>query len=209
MRTVLRSRNPRTAIPLVVLFVALGGGAYAAITLPGNSAGATQPSQNAVASSVKDGSAASSDFSAGPRGPQRTASRKAKLVLNLIGTPVFEPEVIPKGGTEVGTRRVFSEDLRVKNTNQPVGRHSGTCTLVRTPGWWLCHAGWTLKEVGPGGEKAGTLVAGALFDFGAGKPPFRVAIFGGTGDFDTVRGQIAATPIPGTADWRYTLELVP
>jgi hypothetical protein len=90
-----------------------------------------------------------------------------------------------------------------------VGQHSGTCTLVREPGWWLCHAGWTLKNVGPGGGRNGTLVAGALFDFAAGQPPFMVAIFGGTGDFDTVRGEIAAAPIPGTNDWDYTLEYVP
>ena len=129
--------------------------------------------------------------------------------MNLIGTPVFESEVIPQGGTEVGTRRVFSEDLRDKNSNQPVGQHSGTCTLVRKPAWWICHAAWTLRKVGPGAKKTGTLVAGALFDFDAGKPPFGVAIFGGTGDFDTVRGEIAATPIPGTADWKYTLDVVP
>jgi hypothetical protein len=86
-------------------------------------------------------------------------------IVNLIGTPVFESEVLPKGGKKVGTRSVFSEDLRDKNSNQPVGRHSGTCTLVREPGWWLCHAGWTLENVGPGAGKTGTLVAGALLDF--------------------------------------------
>jgi hypothetical protein len=35
------------------------------------------------------------------------------------------------------------------------------------------------------------------------------AIFGGTGDFDKVRGELAAAPIPGGEDWDYTLELVP
>jgi hypothetical protein len=129
--------------------------------------------------------------------------------LKLIGTPVFPSVVLPPEGTTVGTRRVFSEDLLEENSNQVVGQHSGTCTLVREPGWWLCHAGWTLKNVGPGGGRNGTLVAGALFDFAAGQPPFMVAIFGGTGDFDTVRGEIAAAPIPGTNDWDYTLEYVP
>jgi hypothetical protein len=88
--------------------------------------------------------------------------------------------VIPPGGTDLGTRRVFSEDLREENSNQVVGQHSGPCTLVRQPGWWLCHAGWTLENVGPGAGKTGDLVAGGLFDSAAGQPPFMAAIFGGT-----------------------------
>jgi hypothetical protein len=128
-------------------------------------------------------------------------------IVNLIATPVFPSKVIPKGATKIGTRRVFSEDLREKYSNQLVGQHSGTCTLVRKPEWWLCHAGWTLENVGSGAGKTGTLVAGALFDF-AGQPPFMAAIFGGTGDFDTVRGEIAAAPVPGTDHWEYALELV-
>jgi hypothetical protein len=42
--------------------------------------------------------------------------------------------------------------------------------------------------VGPGAGKAGNLVAGGLLDFNA-APPFVVAIFGGTGDYDTVRAK--------------------
>ena len=38
--------------------------------------------------------------------------------LKLIGTPVFPSVVLPPGGTTVGTRRVFSEDLREENSNQ-------------------------------------------------------------------------------------------
>jgi hypothetical protein len=127
--------------------------------------------------------------------------------LTLIGTPVFPSVVIPQGGTTVGTRRVFSENLRAANSNQVVGQHSGTCTLVREPGWWLCHAGWTLNNVGPGAGKTGTLVAGALFDFATGQPPFMVAIFGGTGDFDTVRGEIAVRPLE-SGDNAYDFQLV-
>jgi hypothetical protein len=132
-------------------------------------------------------------------------------IVNLIATPVLpKPKDIPEGGTEVGTRHFFSEDLRDKHSNQPVGQHYGTCTLVREPGWWLCHAGWILENVGPGAGKTGNLVAGGLLDFSpAGSPPYMVAIFGGTGDFDTVRGEIAAAPIPNSDDWEYSLALVP
>ena len=126
--------------------------------------------------------------------------------LNLIGTPVFPSVVLPPGGTHIGTRRVFSEDLRVPNSNQVVGQHSGTCTRVRAPEWWLCHAGWTLDNVGPGAGKTGTFVAGALFNFAANQPSLVVAIFGGTGDFDKIRGEIEAKPIPNTNDWSYAIE---
>jgi hypothetical protein len=129
-------------------------------------------------------------------------------IVNLIGSPVFPSVVIPKAGNTIGARRVFSEDLRDKYSKELVGQHSGTCTLVRKPGWWLCHAGWTLTNVGSGAGLTGTLVAGALFDFDAGEPPFMAAIFGGTGDFDTVRGELSAAPIDQTDDWEYTLELV-
>jgi hypothetical protein len=128
-------------------------------------------------------------------------------VVNLIGTPIVATSVIPNApgapATDLGTRRVFTEDLRDKNSNQPVGQHSGTCTLVRKPGWWLCHAGWTLQNVGPGAGKTGNLVAGGLLDFD-GQPPFMVAIFGGTGDFDKARGEISATPLPNN-DWEYSI----
>jgi hypothetical protein len=44
-----------------------------------------------------------------------------------------------------------------------------------------------------------------LLDFEpTGEPPFMVAIFGGTGDFDKVRGEIAASPV-ARGDWEYTL----
>jgi hypothetical protein len=128
--------------------------------------------------------------------------------VTLIGTPVYTGEVIPPGGTAVGTRRVFSEDLRDKNSNERVGQHSGTGTLVRKGEWWVMHAGWTLDSVGSGAGKTGTLIAGGLFDFSAnGRPPFMAAIFGGTGDFDKVRGEIAATPL-ANGDWEYAIDFV-
>jgi len=125
--------------------------------------------------------------------------------LKLIGTPVFASVVIPPGGTTVGTRRVFSENLREANSNQIVGQHSGTCTLVREPAFWLCHAGWTLNNVGPGAGKTGTLVAGGLLDFTS-NDPVTVGIFGGTGDFDKIRGEIEAEPSVTTPnDWDYAV----
>jgi hypothetical protein len=135
-------------------------------------------------------------------------------MLNLVGTEVFKTKVIPNAPgdpvTDLGTRRVFSEDLRDKNSNKAVGQHSGTCVLVRQPAWWLCHAGWTLEKVGPGAGKTGNLVAGALLDFNANTSPM-AAIFGGTGDFSKARGEITVAPIPNTTpqQWDYMVELVP
>jgi hypothetical protein len=132
--------------------------------------------------------------------------------LHLLGIEIGPTRVIPneKGAptTDLGTRRVFSEDLRDKNSNQSVGQHSGTCVLVRQPSIWLCHAGWTLRKAGPGG-KTGSLVAGALLNFDA-SPPFLVAIFGGTGDYSKARGEITAVPIPNTdpQQWTYKLDIV-
>jgi hypothetical protein len=141
--------------------------------------------------------------------PVVASRRNVMPTATMLATPLFPSVVIPPGGTDVGTRRVFSEDLRDKGSGQPVGQHSGTCTLVRQPAFYLCHAGWTLLSVGPGKGKSGTFVAGGLLDFGpTGAPPFMVAVFGGTGDFDKVRGEIAARPVAG-GDWEYTLELVP
>ena len=57
----------------VAVFVALGGSAYAAASLPRNSVGPRQLKKNAVrASKVKNGSLLLQDFKAGqvPRGPQ-------------------------------------------------------------------------------------------------------------------------------------------
>lgn len=57
----------------VAVFVALGGSAYAAASLPRNSVGPRQLKKNAVtAPKVKDGSLLLADFKAGqvPRGPQ-------------------------------------------------------------------------------------------------------------------------------------------
>lgn len=139
--------------------------------------------------------------------------------INLRATAIFPPRVIPPvpvgppvpdGGTpDLGTRSVFSEDLREQGSSEVIGQHSGTCVHVRQPNMWLCHAGWTLEKVGPGAGKTGTLVAGGLLDFAA-APPIFGAIFGGTGDFDKARGQIEGTPVAGTApqQWDYKVDIV-
>ena len=135
----------------------------------------------------------------GTRGPASVGSEVSSRTL---------PNYDPQGpGDDLGTRRVFAEDLRDAKTGEAVGQHNGTCTLFRVPQVWLCHAGWTMKHVGRGG-KTGTLVAGGLLDrSGSVKPPFYVAIFGGTGDFDNVRGEIAVRPLE-RADIAYDLQLV-
>jgi hypothetical protein len=60
-------------IATTAIFIALGGGAYAAVTLPKNSVGSKQLKANAVTSSkVKNRSLLAKDFKAGqlPRGPR-------------------------------------------------------------------------------------------------------------------------------------------
>jgi hypothetical protein len=134
-------------------------------------------------------------------------------VLELRGTEIFPTRVVPlvpAGGTpDLGTRRVFSEDLREPGSDVVVGQHSGTCVHVRQPNMWLCHAGWTLEKVGPGAGKSGNLMAGGLVDFAA-APPFSVAIFGGTGDYGTARGEIEADPVPDTdpREWAFKIDVV-
>jgi hypothetical protein len=129
--------------------------------------------------------------------------------LKLRSVEIAKTTVIPPPGgaaTDLGTRRVFSEDAREEGSNQVVGQHTGTCTLVRKPAWYLCHAGWTLANVGPGPGKTGSLVAGLLLDFNA-PPPFFVPIFGGAGDFSKARGQIIGEPIPNTDPQEYKWEI--
>jgi hypothetical protein len=71
--TKLRSRlTYANLIATLALFLALGGGAYAAVKLPKNSVGGKQIKANAVSSGkVKDGSLKQADFGAGelPAGP--------------------------------------------------------------------------------------------------------------------------------------------
>jgi hypothetical protein len=72
-RAELRSPSPSFVVACLALFVALGGGSYAAVTLPRNSVGAKQLKRNAVSSpKVRDHSLLARDFARGqlPKGPQ-------------------------------------------------------------------------------------------------------------------------------------------
>jgi hypothetical protein len=65
--------SPAMVVALLALFVALGGGAYAAISLPKNSVGTKQLKKNAVTSGkVRDASLLKTDFASGqlPQGQQ-------------------------------------------------------------------------------------------------------------------------------------------
>jgi hypothetical protein len=79
MRKLRQQLTYANVVSSIALFVVLGGGAYAAATLPKNSVGSTQIKANAVTSSkVKDGSLLSKDFkpgqlvagASGPTGPK-------------------------------------------------------------------------------------------------------------------------------------------
>jgi hypothetical protein len=79
--------SPAMAVALVALFVALGGGAYAALQLPKGSVGTSQLKKNAVVSSkVKNGSLLKRDFKAGqlqrgPKGDQGPAGPRGERGL--------------------------------------------------------------------------------------------------------------------------------
>jgi hypothetical protein len=99
-------------IATLALFLALGGGAYAASKLPKNSVTAKQIKSNSITSrKVKNRSLLAKDFKAGQlpagsggaqgaRGPQGVSGRTGPP-----GNPAAYPSVLPSGRTEVG---VFS-----------------------------------------------------------------------------------------------------
>lgn len=101
MKRLLRHRpSPAMIVALVALFVAMGGGAYAAIKLPKNSVGSKQIKKNAVTSTkVKNGSLRAGDFRksslpkgaqgpAGPTGPiGPTGARGPSNAFSTFKTP--------------------------------------------------------------------------------------------------------------------------
>jgi hypothetical protein len=137
--------------------------------------------------------------------------------LELVATENYPTRVVPPlpvgppqptgGPPDLGTVRVFSDVLR--QGIAVVGEHSGTCVHVRAPNMWFCHAGWHLEDVDPtpGGKMTGTLVAGGLLNFDA--PEFRVAIFGGTGDFMHVVGEIYGEYVAPATNYKLDFETVP
>jgi hypothetical protein len=119
-----------------------------------------------------------------------TSRKEAMPTLHLVATQIAEPTQIPPSPApiDLGTRSVFSDDLRDKNTNDLVGQHTGECVLVRkNPNMWLCHAGFIL----PKGQLVAEVLGGEVTEWTA-------AILGGTEDYDNARGQIEGKYIPGT-----------
>jgi collagen triple helix repeat protein len=94
----LRRPSAAVAISSAALFVSLGGGAYAAASLPAHSVGARELKLRAVTSAtVRDGSLRSSDFASGqlPAGPK--GDRGAKGDTGATGDTGAKGDRGPKG----------------------------------------------------------------------------------------------------------------
>src|SRR5437016_2402082 len=125
-----RRRPPAAMIvAALALFVALGGGAYAALKLPANSVGSKQLRRNAVSSAkVKNGSLKAADFAAGqlpagpkgavgPQGPKGYAGAPATTLWAFVDAPAalvsghgavrVDPGVANNGNVDV----VFDRDV--------------------------------------------------------------------------------------------------
>jgi hypothetical protein len=90
-------------VATLALFLALGGGAYAATQLPNNSVGTNQLKKNAVISQkVKDGSLLATDFKSGqlPRGPvgPTFGSSNGGADVAVPSKPYDDPPPLPGGG---------------------------------------------------------------------------------------------------------------
>jgi hypothetical protein len=101
-------------IGTIALFLALGGGAYAALKLPKNSVGSAQIKKDAVNSSkVKNGSLLAGDFKAGqlPAGPQGAQGAQGpKGEQGAQGAQGSQGVQGPKGDTgTVDTSNVYSK----------------------------------------------------------------------------------------------------
>jgi hypothetical protein len=102
MRRIRGSLSYANVMATVAVFLALGGGAYAALKLPRNSVGTTQIKNNAVVSSkVKNGSLLSKDFRAGqlPQGPKGDTGAKGETGAKGDPGSVFLPKVTAAGSS--------------------------------------------------------------------------------------------------------------
>lgn len=110
----------------IAVFVALGGGAYAAMTLPKNSVGRKQLKPNAVVSSkVKNRSLLARDFKRGqlPRGPRGAPATSLWAVVGVDGLVL--------GGTALDA----TENPHLKNVYAVrFDRDVSRCAAVGTPG---------------------------------------------------------------------------
>jgi hypothetical protein len=98
-------------VSTIGLFVALGGGAYAAATLPRNSVGTPQLKKNAVISSkVKDRSLLARDFKRGqlPAGPRGLTGPQGLQGIQGIQGPAGATNVVERQGTPVTTSPWFA-----------------------------------------------------------------------------------------------------
>jgi len=179
------SRTPRYAdvVATTALFLALGGGAYAASTLPANSVGPNQIKNNAVSSKeVKDGSLLERDFKPGqlPKGPKGDVGQKGDL--GHPGDKGANGDLGPKGDPGTTGDRGPKGDTGPKGATgapgQGVGsivvRYGGTVTVpssgpIVKDAFASCHAG---ERATGGGSK--------LTDNPADPPPA-----GGSATWDT------------------------
>lgn len=90
---------------------------------------------------------------------------------------------------EIGDSFAFADDLYDSKGGGKVGRDGVTCTVVRVadPGDLLCVGTFVLE----GGHIAGQAVL--PLDESEQQPTFDIAITGGTGDYEEVRGYIHST----------------
>jgi hypothetical protein len=114
-RTHFRPR-PAFVVAVLALFIALGGGAYAATSLPANSVGTTQLKDNAVISSkVKNHSLLAKDFKSGqlPRGPRGPRGPKGNTGAPGPGAVGFQGTIPPNNtATRVLLTTVFGDEVK-------------------------------------------------------------------------------------------------
>ncbi|MEA2409760.1 MAG: hypothetical protein QOC77_321 [Thermoleophilaceae bacterium] len=139
----------------VAVFIALGGGAYAAFKLPTNSVGAKQIKANAVTSSkIKDGSLLSKDFNPGqlPIGPQGPQGLKGDTgPQGPAGPGPAGPEEWHLVGSVVGEPQ-FRSNWRNNDASDPVRFYRDALGVV--------HLGGTAVPTSNTGNVMYTLPAG-------------------------------------------------